>query len=685
MHLLHSFTILLGPNSFNHYNRRQSPRYIQLAMLTTKQQNLLKEFEYSAEDQQLFCRLIQQPQDLESCSDQELLRLLEIANTLYRAGEPALSDTDYDFVFLAELQRRDPHHPFLQNVEPEPAFAGKTVELPAAMLSTDKAYSFEEVERWVERIEKAAMELGKEPADIVYQVTPKLDGYAAYDDGQTLYTRGDGRKGTDIGRVFERGLQVAGQGGRGQGPGEIVVSRTYFDQHLAEFFDNPRNFQASVIKEKQLEAHAEQAIRDGAAVFYPFSLLPCWRGSQQQLLSEFETIVEDIWQKVDYDVDGVVLEITDAELKQALGATRHHHRWQLAYKKNLETAEVKVLRVTPQTSRSGRITPVAELEPIRLSGALLSRATAHHYRMVLDKGIGPGALIQLARSGEVIPKIEQVLRAAEPDIPSQCPSCGHELVWDNDFLICPNNLACPAQISNSMEHFFRVLKNNDGFGAATIKKLYEDGIRQVDEIYRLSAADFERMGFGPKQSQNLVEQLVRSRSETIEDWRFLAAFGVFRMGLGNCERLLGHYALSEIFNLSEADIIRIEGFAEKTAGVIVSGFAEIKPLFDTLTGLGFSLQATQHSADVDGQPLAGKTLVFTGTLQTGSRDELSRMAKAKGAKVGSSVSAKTDYLVAGDNVGANKLNAATEKGVKVISEQEFLALLDQAGREGGAA
>jgi DNA ligase (NAD+) len=295
--------------------------------------------------------------------------------------------------------------------------------------------------------------------------------------------------------------------------------------------------------------------------------------------------------------------------------------------------------------------------------------------MVVEKGIGPGALIQLARSGEVIPKIEQVLRPAEPEVPSHCPSCGHELVWDNDFLLCPNNLGCPAQISNSMEHFFRMLKNNDGFGEAAIKKLYEAGIRSVDKIYALSAKQFEEMGFGPKQAQNLVEQLVRSRSEAVEDWRFLAAFGVFRMGLGNCEKLLGHYAIQDIFSLTEADIIRLEGFAEKTAATITAGFAEIKPLFDKLLALGFKLQASQNQPGENAHPLAGKTLVFTGTLHSGSRDDLSRQAKQRGAKVAAAVSAKTDYLVAGENVGANKISAAEAKGVTVISEAEFLQLL----------
>lgn len=650
-------------------------------MLTTSQKNLIAQASLSFEDlsEQRFCQLCNAPESIDTASDAELTALLQFANALYRGGEPIISDADYDFIYLAELKKRNPEHPLLQLVEPEPVFAGKTVDLPVTMLSTDKAYTLDEVERWAGRIEKAALERGKNFAELIFKVTPKLDGYAAYDDGAMLYTRGDGRKGQDISRVFDRGLQVAGHGSRGLGAGEIVVSRSYFDDYLAEYFDNARNFQASVIKEKELDEHAEAAIKNRAAVFYPFAVLPCWTGSWQTLIADFENIVKTVWHQVDYDVDGVILEIVDEELKNHMGATRHHHRWQLAYKENLQTAEVEVLNVTPQTSRSGRITPVAELEPVRLSGALLSRATAHHYKMVLEKGIGPGAIIQLARSGEVIPKIEQVIRPAAPDIPEHCPSCGHTLIWDNDYLICPNNLACPAQISNSMEHFFRVLKNNDGFGAASIKKLYESGIRSVDEIYALSAEQFESMGFGPKQSQNLVDQLLRSRSEAVEDWRFLAAFGVFRMGLGNCERLLQHYALADIFSLSEADIVAIEGFAEKTAAVISEGFANIKPLFDKLMALGFNLQSTQHRQDDASHPLAGKTLVFTGTLHSGSRDELSKQAKAKGAKVGSSVSAKTDYLVAGENVGANKLNAARDKGVNVISEQAFLQLLHGAG------
>ncbi len=648
-------------------------------MLSETQKSILSlsglQFKHLSEEKLL--HISQHPENVSQLTDAELEEFIRIANILYRGGEPIISDADYDFVFLAELKRRNPRHPFLHKVEPEPAFTGKTVELPSVMLSTDKAYDFKEIKRWAKRIEKAATELNKDFSELTFRVTPKLDGYAAYDDGKRLYTRGDGRHGTDISRVFERGLTVANNGKRGLGAGEIVISKTYFDKYLAPFFDNSRNFQASIIKEKELNEQALTAIKNKAAVFYPFALLPSWQGSWDKLEQNFEDIIEDVWHSVDYDVDGVVIEVTDEELKKYLGATRHHHRWQIAYKANTESAVVTVIRVIPQTSRSGRVTPVAEVEPVRLSGALLSRATAHHYKMVLEKGIGPGAKIRLTRSGEVIPKIEEVLEPVKAEIPSHCPSCQSELVWDNDYLVCTNNLECPAQITHSMEHFFRVLKNNDGFGPATIRKLYEHGIKNVYEIYLLSKEQFEAMGFGPKQSENLVNQLIRSRTEAIEDWRFLAAFGVFRMGLGNCEKLLSHYALESIFSLTEEDIIAVEGFAEKTAQVVIRGFKKIHPLFDKLYGLGFTLEKTQAKQETSHHVLAGKVIVFTGTMQHGSRDEMKKEAKSLGAKVASSVSSKTDYLVIGEKVGASKLEAAEKKGVKIITEQEYLDLIKE--------
>jgi DNA ligase (NAD+) len=616
--------------------------------------------------------------DPQQLIDDQLLEFLQVCNALYRSGEPLVSDADYDFIFLAELQKRQPYHPYLETVEPEVIAVGKTVALPEPMLSTEKTYSQSGIEKWLSRLEKSADDCNVDFSTLMIRATPKLDGYAAFDDGTLLYTRGDGRKGTDITRVFERGLKVGGNGKRGQGAGEIVVSQTYFNTHLAEFFENSRNFQASIIKEKDLDEHALDAIQNHAAVFFPFSQLPAWQGTAAEVLADFENVIETVYTSVDYDVDGVVFELVgNDQLKQYLGATRHHHRWQIAYKSNVETAEVIVLKVTPQTSRSGRVNPVAELTPTKLSGAVISRATAHHYGMVKELGIGEGTLIELTRSGLVIPKIERVITQATPQIPEHCPSCGSELVWDSDYLYCLNTTQCPAQIENTIEHFFKTLANVDGFGQKTVEKLHASGINSVYAVYQLNMERLLEMGFGEKTAQNLLDQLQRSRTEAIEDWRFLGAFGIHRMGLGNCERLLQHHHLMDIFKLTVEDVINIEGFAEKTSAAVVECLAKIETEFMRIDPKKFNLIQTPFIAEQQQaiSPIAGKTIVFTGTMIHGKRDDMSKEAKLLGAKVGASVTGKTDFLVTGSDVGAAKIAAATEKGVQVISEEEYLGLL----------
>jgi DNA ligase (NAD+) len=678
--------------------------------LSNKQLKILKEedLESTHLSPELIAQIATQanPKDL---ADEQLLEFLQVCNALYRSGEPLISDADYDFVFLTELQNRHPRHPYLETVEPEISFVGKTVALPVRMLSTDKAYSLKKIKQWVARIKKTTLNLEvkkaypqlsseelkalKLPPDeleilelkaenifdgLTFKITPKLDGFAAYDDGNGLYTRGDGRKGTDISRVFERGLMVGGNGGeRGLGAGEIVVTKSYFQEHLSPYFDNARNFQASVIKEKELEQHAQLAIKDRAAVFYPFVLLPCRTVTASELLSELDVIIQEVWGSVDYDVDGVVLEVTDDEVKNYMGETLHHHRWQIAYKENSNSAEVKVLGVTPQTSRSGRITPVAELEPTRLSGALISRATAHHYGMVKEWGIAKDAVIKLTRSGEVIPKIERVLISKYAEIPEQCPSCNSELVWDANDLYCLNTENCPAQIESSIEHFFKTLGNVDGFGEKIIGKLNANGVSTVYDVYQLDLERLTAMGFGEKTAQNLLDELERSRKEPIEDWRFFGAFGMDRMGLGNCERLLQTYSLDSIFNLTQEEIKKIDGFAGKTSEIVFNRLKAIKNDFEKILGLGFNLVSTQASTLNISSPIFNKLLVFTGTMEHAKRDDLIKEAKQLGAKVGTSVTAKTDYLIAGDKVGETKLNDAHKKGVKVITEDEYLALLNK--------
>lgn len=640
---------------------------------TDEQLVVLKKFDEKVEPSELV--------ELFSKSDlnsDELVLLLKSSNALYREGIPVLTDEQYD-LYISLLRSINHLHPFLNTVEPEILSISKTVELPQRMLSTEKAYSLNEVEKWLSRILKAAQEIQIPKNEIEIRVTPKLDGYAAYDDGDALYTRGDGFRGQDITRAFKRGLKVAEGGERGLGAGEIVIKKSYFNDILSDLFENSRNIQAAIIAEKKVDKNVQKAIDEGACVFYPFSLIMSRTVKLTDLMEQFDSIVVEIWNGVDFDVDGVVLETTHEEIKSHMGATRRNHRWQIAFKINEESAQVEVIDVIPQTSRTGRISPVALLVPTKLSGATISRATVHHYNMVKTNGVGKGAIVQLVRSGLVIPKIEKVIKKVQAKLPDVCPSCGSHLLWESDHLICPNKSDCPAQTENTLVHFFKTLGNNDGFGSSTIEKLSSFGIKHIHEIYALDAIQLSNFGFGDKTSQNLCNQLQASREIEIEDWRFLSAFGVSRLGGGNCEKLLHHHSLTELFNVSVEDMVKIDGFAQVSAEAIVEGLANIKEEFFKVFELGFNLTSTKVSGNGERSKsvLDGVVIVFTGTMEHGSRDEMEKSAKSMGAKVAKSVTGKTTYLVAGGKVGETKIQAAKDKGVQVLSEQEYLDLLDE--------
>lgn len=627
--------------------------------------------------QDIIDKIICQVLLVDDLSDQVLSDFCELANTSYRAGEPIVSDHDYDFIYLSALKERQPQHIFFQSVEPEGrGFSEEKVRLPEVMLSTDKAYSWVEIQKWLERLHKSAKEININLVDIQLKATPKLDGFAGFDDGKHLYTRGDGKKGSDITRVFDRGLQVYNDSKRGQGAGEIVIKKSYFEKYLSSSFEYPRNFQASLIKEKKLDEKAQKSIFDKAALFVPFSQLPNWQGDISELNKRFEEIVSEVLSMVDFDVDGVVFETTNTHLKEHMGANRKFHRWQVAFKENKDKAQVVVLSVTPQVGRTGKITPVAQLEPTQLSGATIVRATGHHYGLVKEQGLGKGSVIELTRSGLVIPKIVRVLKSAPVNVPDFCPSCGELLQWESDFLMCVNHDHCPDQVAGRLEYFFKILANNDGFGIKTIEKLYECGIRKISQIYNLNQDDLIDMGFGNKTSENLINQLRRSYTEQIEDWRFLAAFGVYRMGMGNCENLLKSYSLSNIFSLTVEEVENIGGFAQLTARLIVDGLREISEEYEQLFKREFNLEKTILNKDLSEfeHEFFNKKIVFTGKMKS-SREAVKKQAKSMGVQVVSSVNTKTDFLVIGEKVGEKKIQSAQKFGVEVITEQEYLAKL----------
>lgn len=593
-------------------------------------------------------------------------------NAAYRSGEPLISDNAYDRL-VARLEALAPDHPYLKAVEPETFADKRQIRHPIPMLSTEKAYTSEQLDRFFQRVIKEAAAVGvSEP---MFRATPKLDGLAGRDDGTVFVTRGNGEVGYEISNAFAKGVTAIG--GRGQGIGEIVAVKSYFDEHLSEFFVHPRNMVVGIISSDTLNENAVKALEDGMVRFVPYSQLPFWEGSARELLAQIDTIKKELLDQIDYPHDGLVVEALDDAIRQHMGATAHHYRWQIAVKEKGETAVTRVMEVFWQVGRTGNVTPVLAVEPVTLSGATIRRVTAHHAGMVRNLSIGAGAVIEIIRSGEVIPKLEMVhTPAVKVELPLNCPACSHSLAWSNDFLKC-NNPLCPAQIEQRISHWFKTLGTADWFGIKTIQKLVAAGYDGLEKIYAMTESSFKDLGFGPVQSVNLAQALTASRTRAVEDWRFLAAFGIADLGKGDSRRILAHIPLEALPKTPASDIEKISGFGHKTSRSIQAGLAAVSDTFHHMLDMQFNLTRTpaeNETSDIQ-SPIAGKKVVFSGKMQRGSREEMQNMARRLGATVQSAVSGATDLLICGEKVGAGKLNKAEKLGVKILSEKDYLQML----------
>jgi len=599
---------------------------------------------------------------------------LKQLNKAYREGNPLVSDFEYD-TLVEELRGIDPGNPYLKKVEPEVFEKRKEIRHPFPMLSTEKAYTIKELERFVTRVQKFSKEIGV--TDIQFRVTAKLDGLAGRDDGAVFATRGNGTIGYEISNSFQKG--VVPVGGRGRGLGEIVISNTYFQDKLSSLFEHPRNMVVGIVTSDTLNESAVIALRDKAVRFVPYSELPFWEGSGEKLISDLDQITDEILGQIDYPVDGMVAEVTDVSLKEYMGHTNHHYRWQIAIKNRGETAVTRVNDITWQVGRTGSITPVLEVEPVKLSGATIRRVTAHNAGLIKKLEIGPGADIEIIRSGEVIPKLEKVIQTSQHvNLPDRCPDCDTELLWKNDFLKCMNS-ECPAKIIQKIIHFFKTLGNTDWFGKKTVEKLVSNGFNSLIAIYQMSEDDFYDLGFGPVQSNNLFEALQTSQTKPVEDFRFLASLGITNLGIGDSRKLLQVIPLSEVFSADRKQISSVHGFAEKTSKSIEIGFRNNKKTVDYLLNLGFNFEITELLSEkrVVTSPISGMGIVFSGKMTLGNRSEMQEEARKLGAIIQSAVTGKTDYLVCGEKVGASKLKKAEKLDVKTLLEQDYLTLIRQ--------
>lgn len=615
-------------------------------------------------------------------STEELVTFLIQANEAYRSGEPLITDATYDQVYLAELRLRDPDHPYLNVVEPEADVSEGTIKKirhTTPMLSTDKAYSQEEITAFVTRVVKFADKLGVDESSLQFRITPKLDGMAANYSNGILATRGNGQLGNDITRNLQRGLVTVS--GENTGIGEIVISSAYFNENLSDQFSHPRNFVTGLIGADTLSKEATEAMQDKVIRFVPYSQLNHEQCDTNALRTQVEALCAKVESECEYPVDGSVIDVMNPELREVMGSTNHHHNWQIAKKLKGETAITTVEGITWQTGRTGRITPVLNVKTINLSGADISNVTGHNAGNIKNLNVGIGAEIEIVRSGEVIPKLLGVIReGAAAIIPDTCSACHASAEMERDFLVCQNP-DCIAKVEARLLHFFNVLGNVDLFGPRTIAVLVENKVVELPQIYQQQAADFEGMGFGAKQAMNLVEQLERSRSEAVEDWRFLAAFGIEHLGRGDSRKLLRVHKLEALQALTSEQLIEIPGFGEITAEAIPRSIGQRWPVIETMLSLEFNLLSDEPIATTE-SPITGKHIVFTGAMQR-PRPEMQEQARQLGANVQSSVNKKTEILVIGEKVGAKKIEKAEALGTQVMAETDYLSLINVEGLSKG--
>lgn len=600
-------------------------------------------------------------------------------NEAYRRGQPLVSDARYDAEFIAELRQRAPEHPFLSKPEPEPedAFNGARYAHSVPMLSTDKAYGTKDVAAFVARAIAAAEDAGIDYRNATVSVTPKLDGIAGMRYADALVTRGRNGFGTDISHLLK--LDVVETLPGHVGPGELVVDQAYFDSNLARQYEveHPRNYVAGLASAQELQRHHLDALRDRAVRFVAYASLTPLCMPLSELVDRFEEALA-VTAGVPYLCDGAVVAIDDPALRQALGHTSHHHRWMLALKRNDEAVETTVTGISMFCGRSGRITPTLQLEPISLYGVTITNATAHTAQHIKDLGLGAGARVLITRGGGVIPKLERVVAPVENSGVDfdHCPACGGATEWQGKYLVCTEPSICRAQAARALEHYFGLLGTCHGFGPAVCEQLVASGHVAIDKIYRMDTEAFVAAGISPGIAANLVAELARSRREPIPDATFLGAFGIRHLGRGDSRRILQHHPIETVHQLDEAAIRMIDGFGPGTSRPIAMSLAAAGPTLESLLALGFNLVRTPRLVEQAAieSPIAGKTLVFTGSM-TEKREDMESHARALGATVGGSVTRKTDYLVCGENVGATKTDKALTLGVKVITEAAYRALI----------
>ena len=641
----------------------------------------------------------------------------------YVKAEPEISDFEFD-TMLKELENLESQFPdFItpdsptQQVGSDSIGDFQTEKHQRPMLSLGNTYNAEELREFDARIRKAL-----EIDTVVYSCELKIDGLAIslqYEKGVLVkaITRGDGVQGdvvTDNVKTLRRlpPKLNAGAPQKFEIRGEIFMHRKGFERLNAEraasgqaLYANPRNVASGSLKIKDSREVAKRPLDillyhyyGDDQVFSSHSQglneartwgLPVPETSRVcegidaviDFLKEWETKRHDL----SFDTDGVVVKVDSISQQEELGFTAKIPRWAIAYKFPTETAQTRLLGISYQVGRTGAITPVAELEPVLLLGTTVKRASLHNSNEMQRLDIRVGDMVYVEKGGEIIPKITGVvLESRDSHTPVQefietCPECHTPLVRAEGEAqhYCPNSRQCPPQVVGKLEHFIgRKAMDIQSVGSELCETLYRaDLVKNVADFYDLTESDILQLDrMGEKSATNIIKGIADSKGQAFE--RVLFALGIRFVGETVAKKLA--FAFEDIDALSQADaeaLIAVDEIGERIAESVIQYFkdAENQNIIDRLKANGLIFKAEKQEAK--GDELAGKVIVISGVFEIHSRDDLKAMVEAHGGKIGSGVSAKTSFLLAGSGIGPSKLAKAESLGVPLLIETEFLALL----------
>lgn len=644
----------------------------------------------------------------------------------YVLDTPTISDFEFDLK-LKELQDLESKYPeYFDENSPSQRVGGaitknfQTVPHEHRMYSLDNSYSKEELIDWEKRIQKV---LGDVPLE--YTCELKYDGASisiTYENGKLkrAVTRGDGFQGDDVTNNIKTIKSIPLEL-KGNFPdkfdvrGEIILPFAGFEkmnQELIEIgetpYSNPRNTASGSLK---LQDSAEVAKRPLDCLLY-FLI-----GNNLPFKSQFEGLetarkwgfkapkeaklahnLEEVFQYIDYwdthrhnlpyETDGVVVKVNSFHYQDELGFTAKSPRWAIAYKFKSEQVSTKLNSISYQVGRTGSITPVANLEPVQLAGTIVKRASLHNADQIEKLDIRVGDTVFVEKGGEIIPKIIAVDLSKRPENTqptkyiTHCPECNTELVRSEGEAnhYCPNFYGCPPQIIGRVQHFIsRKAMDIEGLGGETVALLFNNGlVHNYADLYELKVEQIlplERMA--QKSAENLVNGVANSKNIPFE--RVLFALGIRFVGETVAKKLAKHY--KSIDTLSQAtlmDLILVDEIGERIAQSVLDFFdnQENRTIIDRLKEQGIQFQIIEKINPNATNKLSGKTFVVSGVFEKFSRDDLKKAIEDNGGKVGSSISAKTDYLIAGDNMGPAKLEKANKLNISIISEDDFMNLIN---------